>query len=440
MATQDAKDWQRTLESIVDPLIRTGVREAIEKTLLPAKRERAFPGHFMVEADGGHFGTDTAFPGLDGWQTAGAYLLIGETRTVLDYFDFVKASQRADGHIPFAVFSAEKPLDKRNHLRSMRDPEDVFYFRPLPREGRLPESDLSERRWVGLFEHWVPTDPLGALGPVSHVLLAGEIAGATGDAAWLRDNIDSVDRAAAYLLSRKSENGLIPGAGFYVELPSRYEWDGVAQCYIVHAFRTLSDLHHQLENEERARFWSGEAERLAEHFQSLFWVGDHYGEYIHPVHGLVDFHGLTDVNWAAIAFGIADERQAGPLWERMKREKRLWRGDVPSQSVAVHYMFQPWEFHKRFAFEKDHSPIHDVAAMGRVWFLEAMAALRMGDAERLVRSVELVCRLGEKDGWYWRERYHPMSSWQVDPGGTYKYCEYPAILTRVVLGRPDLFS
>jgi hypothetical protein len=33
----------------------------------------------------------------------GAFLLLGRTRLVLDYFEFVRASRRKDGNIPFAV-------------------------------------------------------------------------------------------------------------------------------------------------------------------------------------------------------------------------------------------------------------------------------------------------------------------------------------------------
>src|SRR5437763_12843224 len=98
------------LADISDPLIREGVHAAIELTLDPAKSQPAYPGHFCVVADGSHFGSDVTWPGLDSWEMAGAYLLLGHTQLVLDYFAFVRASQRADGNIPFAIFPADKPI------------------------------------------------------------------------------------------------------------------------------------------------------------------------------------------------------------------------------------------------------------------------------------------------------------------------------------------
>src|SRR5438067_4011588 len=112
------------IERIADPLIRAGVAAAIEKTLLPAATERAYPGHFTVTADGSHFGTEVTWPGLDSWEMAGAYLLLGHRQVVLDYFAFVRASQRTDGNIPFAIFPAEqRPEETDTYLRGLRYPQ-----------------------------------------------------------------------------------------------------------------------------------------------------------------------------------------------------------------------------------------------------------------------------------------------------------------------------
>src|SRR2546423_10727471 len=133
------------IRSIADPLIRQGVTEAIERTLMPAKSKPAYPGHFCVVADGSHFGSDVTWPGLDSWEMAGAYLLLGEHQLVLDYFAFVRASQRGDGNIPFAIFPGEKDLDRTTYLRGMRWPEDVYTYAP---------RGMGARKWIGLFDHW----------------------------------------------------------------------------------------------------------------------------------------------------------------------------------------------------------------------------------------------------------------------------------------------
>jgi len=72
-----------------------------------------------------------------------------------------------------------------------------------------------------------------------------------------------------------------------------------------------------------------------------------------------------------------------------------------------------------------------------VWFLEATACIRIKAQDRLIESVRKVCRAAQ-DG-YWRERYHPQKDGTVSQDGSQKYCEYPAVLVRVVLGSPEVF-
>src|SRR6185369_11951523 len=100
-STNDS-DW---LRRIIDPEIQAGMEAAVFKNLIPAATQRVYPGHFTINADGGGYGSDSTWPGLDSWQMIGPYLQLGRTRLVQDYFDFVRASQRKDGNIPFAIFN-----------------------------------------------------------------------------------------------------------------------------------------------------------------------------------------------------------------------------------------------------------------------------------------------------------------------------------------------
>ena len=43
------------------------------------------------------------------------------------------------------------------------------------------------------------------------------------------------------------------------------------------------------------------AGRIESYFRTRFWLTDRFAEYIHPERGLIDHHGLTDVDWSAIA-------------------------------------------------------------------------------------------------------------------------------------------
>jgi len=431
---------ERLTTKIADPLVKEGVEAAIMNTLYPAAIQKVYPGHFTVTADGAHFGTDITWPGLDSWEMAGAYLLLDEQRLVLDYFDFVQASQRVDGNVPFAIFPAESsPGGLNTHLRGLRYPDDVYTYQPVPHKEQPEFSDMSARKWIGLFIHWqVIVNPLSVLAPICYILTASEILKTTKSEAWLNEKLTSIELAGKYLLSRKSENGLISGAGFYIECPPRDQWDGVTQCYCIEAFRRLADMNKQLDKEKEANFWLQEANILAQYFRSIFWQDDHFAEYVHPEYGVVDLHGLSDVNWAAVAFDVALEDQIQVLWSQMLAEKAFWYGDMPTQVVSKPFTYRDWELLEPLPFEVA-NPLYDVAAMGRVWYLEVLACQKMGVEDRLRESVRKVCQMGKQYGWFWYERYHPQQDWKVLPSGPKGYCEYAAILVRTVLGNPKIF-
>jgi hypothetical protein len=428
----DALDWVRRIK---DPEIRAGVEAAIAKNLVPAATERAYPGYFAITADGGAYGGDATWPGLDSWQMAGAYLLLGRTRLVLDYFEFVRASQRKDGNIPFAIFTGDTRPDQ-GCLRGLKNPADVFTYKPPAREG-LPASGQEARSWIGLFEHWQTKGyPLSTLGPICYILTAAEIFDAAGSLAWLKERLPSVEGAARCVLRSRKESGLIGGSGFYVEAPPREGSDGVTQCYAVHAFRELSRLFGAAGDSSGKAAWTGHADDLERAFADAFWRADHFGEYVHPERGLVDSHGLSDVNWAAVAFGVASARQIELLWPRLMKEPGFWLGDMPTQTVTKPFAYEKWEINESAPCPAP--PLNDVAAMGRVWYLEATACRRMKAHERLVGSARKVCRAAKADG-YWRERYHPHPDGSVSADGARKYCEYAAVLLRVVHGSRELF-
>ena len=125
---------------------------------------------------------------------------------------------------------------------------------------------------------------------------------------------------------------------------------------------------------------------------AAFWREDHFGEYIHPERGLVDCHGLSDVNWAAVAFGVAAGRNLELLWPRLIKEPGFWLGDMPTQSVSKPFRYEKWEYPEPLPFPV--APLNDVAAMGRVWHLEAIACRRMKERSRLVESTRKVLSRG----------------------------------------------
>ncbi|HUZ47039.1 MAG TPA: hypothetical protein VMW54_10425 [Terriglobia bacterium] len=430
--------------------IVAGVRAALDNSLYPALRQRAYPGHFTVVADGKAYGAENTWPGLDSWQMAGAYLLLGRHREMLDYFDFVQASQRpcsdqdrfyARGNVPFAIFPADKPFKHLEHsyLRGLRYPEGVYTYKPRVRAGQPKDSDMRARKWIGLFTHWQEiANPLSVLAPICFVLTAQEIFAATHSDGWLVEKMPALEAAGHYLLTRITSNGLLGGAGFYIESPPRNQWDGVTQCYGVRAFRQLAALNEVLHRREAAAVWNRHADALQARFHKAFWQGDHFIEYVHPDHGPVDSHGLADVNWAAIGLDVATDAQIERLWPVLTSEPMFWRGGMPTHLVTRPLTYKRWELSEPVPFDYD-LWTKDVAAMGRVWYLEVLACQRMHADRRLRESVLKVCQRGRKDGGFWYERYHVGPGNTVKPDGAYGYCEYAAILVRAVLANPSVF-
>jgi len=221
-----------------------------------------------------------------------------------------------------------------------------------------------------------------------------------------------------------TEEGRVTGAGYYVERPTRIDSDGVAQCYAVDAFRRIAALNRVLGDEAPARRYDELAQRIQKHFVSQFWVKDHFAEYRHPQRGLIANHGLTDVDWAALAIGIATPEQQAVLWPQLKSEGRFHYGGMPTGIATRPETYEAWEF--------SHPDRHDLATMGRVWYLEAWARAQRGDAQGLLDGIHKVCQVGRAGGYFWRERYHPDGKGGFIPAGAEKYCEYPANLIRIV--------
>ena len=370
--------------------------KAATQNVLDAVNPKVFFGYWSVCADGVGFGYGNTYPALDGHQMADALLWLGKIDVVKANWDYIRSFQRPNGQLPFAILPSM--------AGKMIGPDGC----------RAPVDSNG-----GLYRHWVPADPLRALSYPTYIQNADIIFRWTQDRKWLIEQLPSINLAADFLASLTTPDGAVAGAGYYVERPTRVEYDGVAQCHAMDAFRRIADLNRIAGNQEAADRYRQFADRIEAHFRSRFWVNDHFAEYIHPEHGIIATHGLTDVDWSAIATGIADTAQCAILWPQLKNEKKFRYGGMPT-GIATHpETYEKWEF----AYDDR----MDLAAMGRVWYLECWARTRMGDADGLVDAIRQVCEAGQKNGYSWRERYNDQGGF-----GAEKYCEYPANLIRII--------
>jgi hypothetical protein len=383
-----------------DAEIVEAYEQAAVKNVLAAVNPKVFFGYFSVCADGQGFGYGCSYPSLDGHQMCDALLFLGQLDVVKANWDYVRKFQRPNGQLPLAIF-----------------PQGGGTIGPAGSAPPYAQARIAANG--GLYDHWVPGDPLRALAGPTYIQNADAIYRYTQDREWLKRELPSVNRAAEYLAWLTKDDGAVRGAGYYVERPTRIEFDGVAQCHAADAFRRVAALNDAAGGHEAAKRYRELADRVIGYFRHWFWVKDRFAEYLNPEHGFIVNHGLSDTDWSAIALGIATPEQTAVLWPQLKDEKRFYYGGMPSGPVTHPEKYEDWEFTTRDR--------HDLAAMGRVWHLEAGARARMGDGQGLVDSIRRVCKAGRENGYYWRERYNEKGGY-----GPNTYCEYPANLIRIV--------
>lgn len=382
---------------IPDPLIMEAYEKAAVQNVLASVNPKVFFGYFSVCADGQGFGYGNTYPSLDGHQLTDALLWLGQVDVVKANWDYVKSFQKPDGKLPLAIFPAEGG-------------------KMIGPEGAQSQFDSNG----GLYRHWVPGDPLRALAGPTYIQNADVIFRFTGDQEWLLRELPSVNLTADYLATLVTKTGSVAGAGYYIERPTRVEYDGVAQCHVADAFRRVAAMNQVAGDKTSARKYMEIASRITMSFYSRFWRNDQFAEYIHPEKGAIKSHGLTDTDWSAIALDMITPDQKAILWPRLKNEKKFYYGGMPTGIATQPETYEKWE--------STFGDVFDLASMGRVWYVEATARAKMHDATGLIESIRRVCEQGKKDGYYWFERY------TAEKGGygAQKYCEYPANLIRIV--------
>ncbi len=392
-----------TLVEIPDKDLRSAYTESAVKNVLAAVNPKVFPGYWSVCADGQGFGYGYTYPSLDGHQMTDALLWLGQIDVVKANWAYVRSFQRADGSLPIAILPdlAGKQAGEGEHLAQVAG------------NG-------------GLYTHWVPGNPLLALADPTFIQNADDIFRMTLDRKWLEAELPAVNLSAEHLASLVTDEGRVKGAGYYIEMPARVESDGVAQCHAVDAFRRVAALDRVAGDHASAKRFEALAERVRSFFVNRFWVAEksQFAEYWHPEKGFISSHGLTDTDWAAIALDIATPEQASILWPKLAHEPRFHYGGMPTGISTLPGTYEDWEF--------THPRRHDLAAMGRVWYLEAQARARMGDPQGLLDGLLKVAEVGRANGFYWRERYQPDGKGGVLAAGPNTYCEYPANLIRIV--------
>ena len=383
-----------------DALVTTAYEKAATKSVMAAVNNAVFFGYFSVCADGKGHGHDTTFPGLDWGQSAEALLWLGRADLVRASWEYVKSFQREDGLLPFAIIPGQ--ADKNVEV--------------LGNKMRIEANG-------GIYVHWAPGNPFRTLAQVTYIQMADAIFRHTQDGGWLREQIPSLKRTVQWLKGTIDAQDLVVGGGHYLERPTRLEHDGVSQCYNIDAYRLAAGLFKRIGDAAAAKDCQEVAERLTAAFRKLFWAGDQCVEYLDPVRGPIHNHGLTDVDWIAVATRAASPEQLKVLWPKLLAASDFVYNGIPTGIATKPETYADWEIS---------SDRHDISAMGRVWYLEAWARGQMRDADGLLNSLRLVAEAGKANDWYWVERYYSARTGDLSTYRFNTYVEYPACLIRIV--------
>ncbi len=379
-----------------DPLVKEAYEKAANQNILPAVNNKIFFGYFSVCADGIGFGYGNTYPSLDGHQMSDALLFLGQAEIVKANWDYVKTFQLSKGELPIAIIPSE--------AGKMIGPKGF--------QSRVNDNG-------GLYQHWVPKDPLRPLAGTTYIQNADIIYRYTQDKQWLIQQLPSVNLTADYLAAMMDQSGTVGGAGYYVERPTRVEYDGVTQGHAAEAFRRLAKLNTIGGNLIAAAKYEKLSKKIEQNFQNNFWKTNHFAEYRHPDSGYISNHGFTDTDWSALATQVARPEQVKKLWPLLKNEKSFYYNGMPTGIATNPGSYQQWE--------TTYADNQDLAAMGRVWYIEAWARANMNDADGLMETIRRVCKEGRDSGYYWRERYNEKGGY-----GAKKYNEYPANLIRIM--------
>ena len=123
---------------IPDREIKSAYERAAVQNVLAAINPKVFPGYWSVCADGQGFGYGNTYPSLDGHQMTDALLWLGQVDVVKSNWDYVRSFQRPNGLLPLAILPsmAGKKIGEGASLAT------------VAANG-------------GLYQHWVPGNPLG---------------------------------------------------------------------------------------------------------------------------------------------------------------------------------------------------------------------------------------------------------------------------------------
>ena len=147
-------------------------------------------------------------------------------------------------------------------------------------------------------------------------------------------------------------------------------------------------------------------------------------------------HGMTDTNFAMVAFDIANEEQAKSVWSYFRKHESSFYDvnglKAPTWIAEKAETYAKTELNKR-------APYKDCVAMARIWRYDALMRKRMKDNSGIHRTLGYANKLFDRPsgggaGWfaerYGLGRFQPGDEAQATIS---KYAGYPAIYNAIIV-------
>eukprot|EP00405_Crypthecodinium_cohnii_P019361 CAMPEP_0206475334 /NCGR_PEP_ID=MMETSP0324_2-20121206/34011_1 /ASSEMBLY_ACC=CAM_ASM_000836 /TAXON_ID=2866 /ORGANISM="Crypthecodinium cohnii, Strain Seligo" /LENGTH=862 /DNA_ID=CAMNT_0053950659 /DNA_START=44 /DNA_END=2629 /DNA_ORIENTATION=- len=248
---------------------------------------------------------------------------------------------------------------------------------------------------------------------------------ATGNIAWLRNNMLSLRKASEFLdkmLNKKFGLLKVPGS-LMIDVFIRKNFATDTNAMAVGFFKEFAAAEFAIGNTDEAEKLKKLSEDIAQAVDKHLWSAkedDHYVTQMNPDLTYRDFVDY-DANLIAVAHGVGSE-------DRVKKVlKRVDSGQCTQKGARATFVSERYYGTEDTTFGN----IGDSwCTMGRIGWFDALARRRIGDVDRFDNYI-LDPLIGDVNKWTWlHERYHCDGTPQSNR--TAMYFEYPAVTAMMV--------
>jgi hypothetical protein len=252
------------------------------------------------------------------------------------------------------------------------------------------------------------------------------------DAAWLRRNVENLEHAAGWILSKTDQYGRVWSDVYYEDQVMKDGRVTQAQAFAARAFRLLAGMENLLGRREEAARFDEAAKKMADMLVAPlpmgYWDAKN-GRFIDWVDrdGMAHDHIHLLANELPVAFGYATADQASQV-------RRLI--DMNGEEFERFPSFVAAKIADYSKSEIGSGGPYDLCAAGRYWYWDAAFRESQEQSGILLDQLKMVAAEGAKNAYFMSERYDMDHVYYIDgknAHGAQKYYEYPNVFAAVLI-------